>query len=120
MKFSLILLLVGLAALTSPVLADDLTIGFIYVGPKDDYGYNQAHALGAASVTKLPGVKVLEEANVPETVAVQETMRDMVVQDNAHCPLSDVVRLLRSAYSESRQAVPKSSVLSLRRLLCRR
>src|SRR5258707_508361 len=24
-----------------------LTVGFIYVGPKDDYGYNQAHAEGA-------------------------------------------------------------------------
>ena len=60
-----------------------MTIGFIYVGPKDDYGYNQAHALGAASVAKLPGVKVVEEASVPETVAVQETMRDMIVQDNA-------------------------------------
>ena len=83
MKRSLILLLAGLSALTATVLADDLTIGFIYVGPKDDYGYNQAHALGAASVAKLPGVKVLEEANVPETVAVQETMRDMIVQDNA-------------------------------------
>ena len=26
--------------------AKPLTIGFIYVGPKDDYGYNQAHAAG--------------------------------------------------------------------------
>src|ERR1700759_3457872 len=82
-KHSLFLLLASLAALTGTVLADDLTIGFIYVGPKDDYGYNQAHALGAASVAKLPSVKLLEEANVPETVAVQETMRDIVVQDNA-------------------------------------
>jgi basic membrane lipoprotein Med (substrate-binding protein (PBP1-ABC) superfamily) len=24
--------------------AAGLTAGFIYVGPKDDYGYNQAHA----------------------------------------------------------------------------
>src|ERR1700759_4167350 len=82
-KHSLFLLLASLAALTGTVLADDLTIGFIYVGPKDDYGYNQAHALGAASVAKMPGIKILEEANVPETVAVEETMRDMIVQDNA-------------------------------------
>ncbi|MEA3164822.1 MAG: basic rane protein [Verrucomicrobiota bacterium] len=79
----LIFLLAGLAIVAANASAADVTIGFIYVGPKDDYGYNQAHALGAASVTKLPGVKVLEEANVPETVAVQETMRDMIVQDNA-------------------------------------
>src|SRR5580698_4111576 len=83
MKRLLILLLASLSSLAATVLADDLTIGFIYVGPKDDYGYNQAHAFGAASVSKLPGVKVLEEANVPETVAVEETMRDMIVQDNA-------------------------------------
>ena len=83
MKQSLILLIACTAVLTTNLLAGDVTIGFIYVGPKDDYGYNQAHALGAASVAKLPGVKIVEEANVPETVAVQETMRDMIVQDNA-------------------------------------
>jgi len=81
MKPSLILLLAGLVAANAS--AGDVTIGFIYVGPKDDYGYNQAHALGAASVSKLPSVKIVEEANVAETVAVQETMRDMIVQDNA-------------------------------------
>ena len=42
-----------------------LTVGFIYVGPRDDYGYNQAHAEGAALIKKLPGVKVIEEENVP-------------------------------------------------------
>ena len=26
--------------------AADMTIGFIYVGSRDDYGYNQAHAAG--------------------------------------------------------------------------
>ena len=46
--------------------AADTTMGFIYVGPKDDYGYNQAHAEGKAGVSKLPGVKTVEEANVPE------------------------------------------------------
>ena len=30
--------------------AGPLTVGFIYVGPKDDYGYNQAHAEGAKSL----------------------------------------------------------------------
>ena len=33
---------------------DKLTVGFIYVGAKDDYGYNQAHAEGAAAVKKMP------------------------------------------------------------------
>ncbi len=61
----------------------DLIVGFIYVGPKDDYGYNQAHAEGAAAVAKMAGVKVVEEANVPETTAVAETMRNMIEVDGA-------------------------------------
>jgi basic membrane protein A len=60
-----------------------LTVGFIYVGPRDDYGYNQAHAEAAALVKKMPGVKVVEEENVPETVAVQKTMQAMISQDGA-------------------------------------
>ncbi len=60
-----------------------LTIGFIYVGPKDDYGYNQAHAEGAAVVKALPGVTVIEEENVPETVDVQKTMESMINLDGA-------------------------------------
>ena len=42
----------------------DPTVGFIYIGPKDDYGYSQAHAKGAAAVKKIPGVKVLEVEKV--------------------------------------------------------
>ena len=36
------------------VAGTPLTIGFIYVGPKDDYGYNQAHAEGAAASPSCP------------------------------------------------------------------
>ncbi len=60
-----------------------IVMGFIYVGPKDDYGYNQAQAEGKAGVSKLAWVKTVEEANVPETTAVQETMRNMIEQDGA-------------------------------------
>ena len=68
----------GLAAAQAPI-----TLGFIYVGPKDDYGYNQAHAESVAEVKKLPGVKVVEEENVPETAGVQKTMQGMISQDGA-------------------------------------
>lgn len=64
-------------------MAATTTIGFIYVGARDDYGYNQAHAEGAAAVKKLPGVKVVEEESVPETVAVQKTMESMINLDGA-------------------------------------
>jgi basic membrane protein A len=60
-----------------------MTIGFIYVGPKTDYGYNQAHAEGAAVIAKLPGVKIREEEMVPETSAVQKTMESMINLDAA-------------------------------------
>ena len=60
-----------------------LAVGFIYVGPKDDYGYNQAHAQGAAAVRKMSGVNVTEEENVKETVDVQNTMKSMIEQDGA-------------------------------------
>ena len=60
-----------------------ITVGVIYVGPRDDYGYNQAHAQAAAELKKLPGVKLVEEENVPETVAVQKTMAGMIAQDGA-------------------------------------
>ncbi|MDX2214446.1 MAG: BMP family ABC transporter substrate-binding protein [Oculatellaceae cyanobacterium bins.114] len=64
--------------------SEGLTIGFIYVGPKDDYGYNQAHAEGAAAMaSKLTWVKLVEEANVPETTAVAESMRSMIDIDGA-------------------------------------
>jgi len=68
---------------SSALAADGLTVGFIYVGPKDDFGYNQAHAEGAAAVKAIEGVTVVEEENVPETVDVQSTMQSMVEFDNA-------------------------------------
>jgi simple sugar transport system substrate-binding protein len=64
-------------------MAKDTAVGFIYVGPHDDFGYNQAHAQGAAAVKKMPGVKVLEEENVPEDVSVEKTMASMIEQDGA-------------------------------------
>jgi basic membrane protein A len=63
--------------------AAETTIGFIYVGSRDDYGYNQAHALGAAAVKGLPGLKVVEEEKVAETDAVEKTMESMINLDGA-------------------------------------
>ena len=49
----------GLALAQKP-----MTLGFIYVGPWDDYGYNQSHAEAVALLKKMPGLKIVEE-NVP-------------------------------------------------------
>ena len=77
----------GVAAIGGmPLLAQaagPLTIGFIYVGPRDDYGYNQAHAEGAAAVKAMTGVTVVEEENVAETIDVQKTMESMINLDGA-------------------------------------
>jgi simple sugar transport system substrate-binding protein len=63
--------------------AADTTVGFVYVGSRDDYGYNQAHAAGAAALKKMSGVKVIEEEKVPETDAVEKTMESMINLDGA-------------------------------------
>jgi basic membrane protein A len=65
------------------VPADPLVMGFIYNGPKNDLGYNQSHADGRNALRGLPWVKAFDEASVPETVAAEESMRDMIHQDSA-------------------------------------
>jgi len=77
----------GPAASTSvsaaaPAPEKQFTAGFIYVGSKSDYGYNQAHAEGAKTLTSM-GIKIREEENVPETLDVQKTMESMINLDGA-------------------------------------
>ena len=44
------------------------TVGFIFVGPKDDFGYNQAAYEGSQAVKDaFPDLEVLTAENVPET-----------------------------------------------------
>ncbi|MDZ4735437.1 MAG: BMP family ABC transporter substrate-binding protein [Rhodospirillaceae bacterium] len=62
---------------------DELVCGGIYVGAKDDYGYNQGQAVAVAKVAEIPNVRVIEEAMVPETVEVQKTMQSMIELDGA-------------------------------------
>ena len=72
-----------LAVRNAIAAAMKLTVGVIYVGPRNDFGYNQAQAEAAGMIKKLPGVKVIDEEKVPETIAVQKTMEAMIVQDGA-------------------------------------
>ena len=77
----------GLALGTGPLrgarAAADLTVGVIYVGARDDFGWNQAHAVGVQALKAVPGIKVVEEENVPETDAVSKTMESMINLDGA-------------------------------------
>jgi basic membrane protein A len=72
-----------LSGRADPALAAGVTVGIIYVGSRQDYGWNQAHAVGAQALREIPGVKVVEEENVPETVAVAKTMESMINIDGA-------------------------------------
>src|SRR5579862_925434 len=74
---------VGTGLSVTPAAAKELVVGFIYVGAKDDYGYNQAHAEAAALLKKMPGVKIVEEEKVPETDDVSKTMESMIQLDGA-------------------------------------
>jgi basic membrane protein A len=77
--------LLGLSAAGLPRMASaaGLTVGIVYVGPRDDFGWNQAHAVAAAALKEVPGVTVVEEENVPETIAVQKSMESMINLDGA-------------------------------------
>ena len=70
-------------ALRGAAAQTPLTVGVIYVGPRDDFGYNQSQAAAAAEIKKMPGIKLVEEENVPETAAVTKTMTGMIKQDGA-------------------------------------
>jgi simple sugar transport system substrate-binding protein len=59
------------------------TVGFLYVGTKDDYGYNQAHAQGAAAVKKISGVDVKEVEKVAESIDAQKVMESMIEVNGA-------------------------------------
>lgn len=54
-------------------------IGFIMVGPKDDFGYNQAVYEGSQKIAKeFPDLKVLTAENVPENDDAVTTMEQMI------------------------------------------
>jgi basic membrane protein A len=54
-------------------------VGFIMVGPKDDFGYNQAVYEGSEVIKKeFPDLKVLTAENVPEDDTAATTMEQMI------------------------------------------
>src|SRR5207302_10206374 len=56
-------------------------IGFIFVGPKNDYGYNQAAYEGSQAVkAAFPNLKVLSAENVPEDDNATRVMNSMISQ----------------------------------------
>jgi simple sugar transport system substrate-binding protein len=89
------LLKYGAAGLAAPALPFGVAkaqtaviLGIVYVGPKDDFGWNQAHAVSVETLKALPGITVVEEENVPETDAVSKSMESMINLDGANLILA--------------------------------
>lgn len=65
-----------------------IVLGAVYVGPRDDFGWNQAHAVAMEVLKQVPGVTVVEEENVAETDAVSKSMESMINLDGANLVLA--------------------------------
>lgn len=70
----------GSAAMAADVMGTGgSAVGFIFVGAKDDLGYNQAAYLGSQGVEKaFPKMKMLRAENVPETGEAERVMEEMI------------------------------------------
>ncbi len=82
----------GLAASALPLgfarAQKPIVLGAVYVGPRDDFGWNQAHAVAMDILKQVPGVTVIEEEKVPETDAVAQSMESMINLDGANLVLA--------------------------------
>ena len=67
-----------------PAAAQDkppLIVGAIYVGSVNDYGYNRSMKDGLEEMKKnIPGLKLIEAENVPETAESERVMEGMIQQ----------------------------------------
>jgi basic membrane lipoprotein Med (substrate-binding protein (PBP1-ABC) superfamily) len=81
-KFRFLLSACLLLFFTLPAAAaDTLTVGAIYVGTTNDYGYNRAMHDGLTAMkAAVPGITLLEAENVPETAESQRVMEGMIQQ----------------------------------------
>jgi simple sugar transport system substrate-binding protein len=52
---------------TRATAAADLTVGFVYIGPRMDWGWNQSFASAAAALATKPGVRIAEAPYLPES-----------------------------------------------------
>lgn len=67
-------------ATAEKVDAEDVVVGFIYVGPIGDGGWSYAHNEGRLYLEKQLGVKTIYKESVPEGPEVEKVMKDMIDQ----------------------------------------
>ena len=50
-----------------PARAADLTAGFVYIGPRKDWGWNESFAVAAEALKGVPNVRVVQADYLPES-----------------------------------------------------
>ena len=79
--FSASFLLVSVAIISSTAYAADYKVGFIYIGPPGDHGWNYQHDVGRKAVDEAFGDKVetVFQENVPESADAERVMTQMAL-----------------------------------------
>src|ERR1700685_4136538 len=76
-----LLLAILFMAAAPAVAAPDLTVGAIYVGSVNDFGYNRSMHDGLTAMKDaIPGTQLLEAENVPESAEAERIMEGMIQQ----------------------------------------
>jgi len=98
--------------------AADLTVGIVYVGAtRTDFGWNQAHAVAAQALKGVPGVKVVEEENVPETGRLRQIKWNRLINlDGAGLILATSFGLLHALRRRHGQEISPGRVSATPRL----
>jgi basic membrane protein A and related proteins len=78
-----------------PARASDLTAGFVYIGPRKDWGWNESHAVAAEALRGVPNIRVVQADYLPEstdygsgkdnpeTRAYTDAMEGLIAHDGA-------------------------------------
>ena len=79
LRHSIGVALAALALASFPARADDNKIGFVYVGPAADYGYNTSMDLGRLYLEdKMEGIETTAVESVPESAEVEQVMERLI------------------------------------------
>jgi len=84
MRFFVALAVVAAALGLAPASSQDkptLVVGAIYIGSVNDFGYNRSMKDGLEEMKKsIPGLKLLEAENVPESAEAERVIETMIQQ----------------------------------------
>ena len=79
--FSASFLFISMVITSSIAIAADYKVGFIYIGPPGDHGWNYQHDVGRKAVDEAFGDKVetVFQENVPESADAERVMTQMAL-----------------------------------------